>query len=90
MMTNRRWISSIFSACIALACLPLKIIDVMVATWRDIEDQGVAMTRLELTLAQWQESLHDAFKVLRPDMRASGNGAVFNDMPSQLTMRSTI
>lgn len=48
------------------------------------EPQGVAMTRLELTLAQWRSEQHLSASVQRSDMRADSNGLVFNSVPEPL------
>lgn len=46
------------------------------------EPHGVAMKRLELTLAQWRTGQSGHMIATRSDMRASSNGFVFDALPS--------
>lgn len=90
MMTSRRFFGLAMMACYAFTGLPMKLIDLAIATYREFEDHAVAWSRFELTLAHWRKVDQAVDEVLRADMRASGHGAVFNDMPSHLTMRQAI
>lgn len=53
------------------------------------ETQAVGMARLGLTLALWHTSAKEVASALRADMRASGNGAVFNTMRQPTTIGGT-
>lgn len=47
------------------------------------EPQGVALQRLQLTLAQWRSQTQSGTDSNRSDMRAASNGFVFNGLPVQ-------
>jgi hypothetical protein len=68
------------AGCLALVCVPLDVCRTICRAWRAYECQTVAMSRLKLTLAHWHKAADVGEQVLRADMRASGNGAVFNTM----------
>lgn len=89
MKTSRltRYIGMALAGCFALLAVPATVWRTVCRTAREFECQAVAMTRLNLTLAHWRNCADVAAQVMRPDMRASSNGAVFNNMPEPMTMR---
>lgn len=87
-MKMRRVFLSIGMAISAFADACCRVVEVVAKVFKH-ESQAVGMARLKLTLAHWHTKSKEVATVLRADMRASGNGAVFNTIRQPTTIGGT-